>query len=445
MRRIAFAAVLAAFLASRVAIAFVYETDDTDLKLYAQYAAELVLAERNGLAFYDYHLRYVDAELAKWKKAGGPELPPMVRIVEYPPAAIGFMAIPMLFIDRVPDDGVITRSLKEQYKAAYRALMLAIDLATFLLLAVMLRKRSTTRTMILALGLYAVTGAALYHVVYDRLDLVLGSMVLAAIALVSSPRLHPIFGLTALALAFAFKVAPVILFPLWVMASISFPPNRKILFERTVLLAGLFAAAVVPFYLASGPPALEFLAYHSERGLQIESAWASLLMLLSFFGHEIEVVQGFGSYNLSSSLAPLFAKISTFALAAAIAAATISVYRGGRARGLAANTVLFLLLGMIGAKVLSPQYLLWLVPLVPLTVDTSPRAAALFIGACVLTTIIFPHYYPSDVARLVIGPLLVPEILEPTSLGKLLIIARNAVLIAQAVLLMKMVRAPRSE
>ena len=83
-----------------------------------------------------------------------------------------------------------------------------------------------------------------------------------------------------------------------------------------------------------------------------------------------------------------------------------------RRRDLFAATAACVVAFCVWGKVLSPQYLLWLVPLVPLV--ASPAAWALFVGALVLTHIEFPSHF-DDLER--IGPI------------AWLVLARNLVLV----------------
>ena len=85
-----------------------------------------------------------------------------------------------------------------------------------------------------------------------------------------------------------------------------------------------------------------------------------------------------------------------------------------------------LLLTLVTSKLLSPQYLIWLLPLVPL-MDIGPartRAFQLwFLATCAVTTAIFPYLLGRTLARQDPGS---DGYLDPTLLGVGLLLVRNS-------------------
>ena len=88
-----------------------------------------------------------------------------------------------------------------------------------------------------------------------------------------------------------------------------------------------------------------------------------------------------------------------------------------------------LLLTLVTSKLLSPQYLIWLLPLVPLLDIGAARTRALqlwFLFTCTVTTAIFPYLLGRTLAR---HDPASGGYLDPTLLGVGLVLLRNALLI----------------
>ena len=87
-----------------------------------------------------------------------------------------------------------------------------------------------------------------------------------------------------------------------------------------------------------------------------------------------------------------------------------------------------LLLTLVLSKVFSPQYLFWLLPLVPLLDPRAPSTRPFqvaFLAMCAVTTAIFPFLYSRTLAR----PDPAGGFLDPTPLGVLLVVVRNGLLV----------------
>src|SRR5262249_3448147 len=138
---------------------------------------------------------------------------------------------------------------------------------------------------------YLASTVALWHLLCDRLDLLLALLVVLSLVLLLS-RLHYAWSFAVLALAVNFKLVPLVLAPVWVIGSL--PADREgtlfrprvllALATRVALLSGMVIAGFLPFYLLEGDRCLGFLTYHRARGLEIGSIWGSLLLALEALG-----------------------------------------------------------------------------------------------------------------------------------------------------------------
>ncbi|CAA9426023.1 Integral membrane protein [uncultured Rubrobacteraceae bacterium] len=115
-------------------------------------------------------------------------------------------------------------------------------------------------------------------------------------------------------------------------------------------------------------------------------------------------VHGTGG-GLATSLSPLL----TLGLLLITGLAMYGEYRrsgGLRAASFPQYGAALILAFMLGSKVLSPQYMIWLLPLVPLGAGGAAGAAvcAVFLTACLLTTQVFPTHYDDLLAFRYPGP-----------------------------------------
>ena len=223
-------------------------------------------------------------------------------------------------------------------------------------------------------------------------------------------------------------------------------PALPPLFGRFALIVLLIAGLFLPFWLAAGSPTLGFLAYHRDRGLEIESTYSSALMCLRPFGLALGIEFKYGSFNLLSSLSPAVTWASGLIAAVLVAAASLglawAVVRRpcgeGPERGATWRktyplpfilfSLLLLLLLVAANKVFSPQYLLWLAPLAALVPSRpGPRRIVAwgFVGICALTTLIYPVLFWKDVLGLVVPETDPPNFQGPTALGITAVVVRN--------------------
>lgn len=330
---------------------------------------------------------------------------------EYPPGALPAFALPALLSDD-----------QEGFRDAFEWLMAACGVAAVLLAAVALAglRASRARTAA-ALALVAGFPLLLGSVVLTRFDLYPAALVAGALAALVHRRDRLGFGV--LGAAVVVKLYPAVLVPL----AVAYVWRRRGRREALVCLgvaAGVIALAFLPFLLVAPDGVAHSIGRQLSRPLQIESLGAAFYLAAHhLLGLDIEVRSGHGSQNLHAAGTGIAAVLLSLVQLAALA--WIWLRRPGSAEELvrwsAAALVAFVALG----KVVSPQFLIWLVPVVPLVAGLRGlRASALLAGGLVLTQLWFPSRY-WDLAR------------ELDPLPSVLVLARDLVLVALLVVLLK--------
>jgi len=278
--------------------------------------------------------------------------------LEYPPAALPVFAIPSLF---------------GNYAEAFSFLMAVCGVG--IVFAVTALRRG-------ALLLVAVSPLLVGSLIFSRFDLWPTLLSVGALALLV--RGHDRWGWAVLGVAVAAKLWPLVLVPL------AFAWSRRRGRERAGF-AGLVTAALcfLPFALVAPHGLWQSLRGQADRPLQIESLGAAFV---TTFGHPT-VITTHGSQNLAGQ--GWVAALLVAAAAASLVALWIAFARGAMTeerfvRYSAAAVCAFIAFG----KVLSPQFLIWLVPLVPLVRGRRGLAASgLLVAALVLTQVWFPQRY----------------------------------------------------
>jgi hypothetical protein len=400
------------FVSSRLVVLHL-QPPVTDVGIYAEYARELQQATAEGRSFYEIHARARQHGDTAGHLAGGGE---EYRDVEYPPLAVQLLRLPLLWMDTGSTD-----DFAKAYAIAYRRELVIVDVLLFGVIAWLVSRlypQEAAPRRALRLLFYTAVTLALWHLLYERLDLIQALLVTAALALLMS-RWHYAWSFAVLALAINFKLVPLVLAPVWVVGSLP-ADGRPILSLRTasrltargLLLAALTVGIFLPLYVAGGSDALGFLRYHRARGLEVESLWSGPPLLLAEFGQPVEIGYAYGSVNVTGPLTPLLLALAPWVTAALLLFATglllvrakrmpVSTSTLARAQPaeFALAALLFLMVFVAANKVFSPQYLLWLLPLAAL-VPYEGRSRRLFLGGfflvCLLSTILAPYLLLAD-------------------------------------------------
>lgn len=315
------------------------------------------------------------------------ELPYRDFFIEYPPGGLPFLLPPALFTDGM--EGFAA------FFAAEMALLLVVAL-----LFVALAARALERAWIFPALVLACGTVLLYPVAVARFDPVVSLTLAAAVLCAATGR--STLGHGALALGTAAKLVPALAtLPLVLIAMAraggGLPGKLRVAARGyAVFFAGL-ALFFVPAALLGWERFVESFTYHTDRGLQLESLAASVLLKLGwvddvFFDYGALEVQGRGVELASSLSLPVTAAL--LSVTALVALRELRLGRLGRA-DFPRFAAAFILAFMLGSNVLSPQYMLWLLPLVPLAVRGVPGlvVSGVFLAACWTTTQVFPLYY----------------------------------------------------
>lgn len=307
---------------------------------------------------------------------------------EYPPLANGLFWL----VGRIPG---------EHYALAF-SLTMAVCLVATALAALSLARRlglGRIRTVV-AVGVIACVPLVLGTVVQTRYDLAVS----ATVGWMLVAALHERFrwAWLLLAAAIALKLVPVLLVPTLLLWHL----HRR---GRTPALRGLATCAApsvatfVPFIAIAPRHVWRLFSYHLDRPAEVESLGASITHVT---GGDFIRVLSYGSENVTGTVSRGLALASTLLLICVIAAIAGWTWRGLRrspndptpvvVAAVAASLAAAVVLG----KVVSAQYLVWLVPSVVLIPGLAGTiAVAVTFAAMGLTQYLYPYLFDPFVER----------------------------------------------
>ena len=303
--------------------------------------------------------------------------------VEYPPGALPVFVVPAL-----------GGAHGDTYRRRFEALMAFLGELLLISVAFALVSLGAGRGWLLAaLGLAALAPVLLGPVVLSRFDLWPAALTAIALAALVGDRFR--LGHVALGAAVAAKLYAAVLVPLALVYVWRRRGRREALICGGLLLA-VVAIAFVPFLLVAPHGVWDSLWNQASRPLQIESLGAGLLLVSHHvLGTGVTMESSHGSQNLAGTTADAFAFAQSVLQLSALVAIWILFARGPATKtrllyAIAAALVAFIALG----KVLSPQFLIWLIPVVTLLRGRRGlTAAVLLVGALVATQLWFPYRY----------------------------------------------------
>ena len=323
-----------------VALAGVGGTNDEAHQLYPAWAAELA---RGHFPVHDSQWQY----------------PPVAGLVFLAPRALPFLG----------------------YAGAFIVLMLLCDAAVALLLARASRGpgRGNHGLWLWALGL-----PFLLQLPYLRFDVAVTALAVGAVLLLDRA---PVGGGVLAALGALIKAWPVLVL-------IGAPRGRAT--RRSWASALVSGAVVSAVLLLTFSHAFSFLSEQSSRGIEIESLPGALLLAARHLGYHGGIAYRYGSFQVSG---PYVHGLSSAALLLTVLGFGWLLWWRLRARRWSAATpadaaLTAMLIFVTTSRVISPQYLVWLIGLGAVCLvfrDTSQRGVALaLLPITLLTTLVYP-------------------------------------------------------
>ena len=299
--------------------------------------------------------------------------------VEYPPGALPAFAAPAVSLNHYGD--------------VFSILMALCGATALLVLASAARALDMSDLELgRALAPLALAPLLLGGVFLNRYDP--WPMLLTVVALTALVRGRLDLGGGFLGLAFLAKVYALATVP---VTALYVARARGVMALRRagIVFVGVAAGGLLPFALVGAGGVANSLYEQVTRRVEVESLPASTLLLADRIGlyHAHTIVGGLNSIDLVGAVPAAAGILSSCVLLAALAALVVWYRRGEETRqrfvlAFAAALVAYVALG----KVLSTQYIVWLLPVVPLVRGWVGHAATLILAAATwLTKLEYAH------------------------------------------------------
>jgi hypothetical protein len=197
--------------------------------------------------------------------------------------------------------------------------------------------------------------------------------VLAALAILRALEGRAALAGVALGLGVLAKVYPFVLVPALAAMWLA-PVDRYRLARFGAGLGATVALGLLPVVLIAGDRAWGFVTYQADRGLQLETVPAGLILLVrGWTGGRIPLTFDHSAVQVAGTAAQLYLGVQpwlSLICFAALAALSLTLYRrelrfrgAVQPRTIVAIASAFILLLLVTNKVFSVQYVVWLLPL----------------------------------------------------------------------------------
>lgn len=314
--------------------------------------------------------------------------------LEYPPLTLAIFSLALF-------------AALPYYQAVFAVLMALTSVLIYWLLL-----RYGPRGSALAFAFYLLIGA--WALALERFDLVPASLTL--LCLIAAERKFWKFAYIALAFGFLLKIYPILFLPalfigeqqdaqrfhipLKSLALKTFPgelwrtiqglPHWR--WNNTLLFFGILVGVTGLFALLDFQGAvMSQLNYFANRPLHVEATGSTLLWLGTLIGFPVHIVSSFGSINMTSPLIGIIAIVFETLFVLGYAFTIFQQWRGNL--DVVQACIALLLVFIATGKVFSPQYLIWVIPLLAYSGAFSSRWLVAWSSVSLLTILIYPYLY----------------------------------------------------
>jgi hypothetical protein len=298
--------------------------------------------------------------------------------IEYPPGSMLVFVPPAVF-----------SSNKVDYTGLFAIEMALVAVAALVLMALAARRLWGPWAYVIPALTFTSAALLLHNLILARYDAVVTLTLAISTLCVALGGRYVLLAYASLGFGAAAKLVPA-------LATLPLAALRRGAARGYAAFFAVLGLFFVPPLLLAGEGLIKTFTYQADRGLQVESLAASILMKLGWvrrttFDYGAIEVRGRGVEFASSLSFPL-----TAVLLLITALMMYREYRRGRlgVEQYPRYAAALILAYILGSRVLSPQFMLWLLPLVPLAGRGFKRIgiSAVFLATCGVTRLVLIHY-----------------------------------------------------
>jgi len=322
-------------------------------------------------------------------------------LVEYPPLSV----LLMFFAGKISTQEIYSFYPQDYFYSL--ALILFIIDNICLVLTIRLAKsyfKFSNNQITYLITLYTVFGLILYRTLYHRLDLIVGVFLLLSLYLFLFEKrglyLNSIAG-------FFYKIIPIFNLPIAIIINvcnkISNAKDRVIRISMvSAILLLVLTILIIILEVATNYYFIESISIHRDRVIQCESLYASIILLANLFNENAQIIEFTRTgwdVEVKNNLVLAFSKYFGFMLLFGfyIYFFILSIQKKNKIpREILLEATLIIILLLISfQRVLSPQFFIWLIPIISIWIvkENSKIFLIIFSFLFLSTAIIFPENY----------------------------------------------------